>query len=208
MWEVFLLSELNYTEQIMEKIYKASREEVFIATDFLDIADYHTVRQALLRLSKYEKIQKIMNGIYYCPQYSKLLQEYESPSPNKVAMAIARKFNWTIAPSGNTALNQLGLSTQVTAKWNYISDGPYHTFKIDGFELEFKHRNNKEISGMSYKTAMVIQALKTMGKDHITEEAKIILRKHLTSEEKEKLLQEGKQTTMWIYNVIKEISED
>ena len=200
--------ELNYTEQIMEKIYNASREDVFVVTDFLEIADYHTVRQALLRLSKYGKIQKIMNGIYYCPQYSELLQEYEAPSPNRVAMAIARKYNWTIAPSGNTALNQLGLSTQVTAKWNYISDGPYHTFEIGRFELEFKHRNNKEISGMSYKTAMVIQALKTIGIDHITEDAKLILKKHLTTDEKEKLLQEGKQTTMWVYNVLKEISED
>lgn len=202
------MSELNYTDQIMEKISQASREDVFVVTDFLDIANYHTVRQSLLRLSKYGKIQKIMNGIYYCPQYSELLQEYEAPSPSKVAMAIARKFNWTIAPSGNTALNQLGLSTQVTAKWNYISDGPYHTFEIGGFELEFKHRNNKEISGMSLKTAMVIQALKTIGKDQITEETKEILKKQLTSDEKEKLLLEGKQTTMWIYNVIKEISED
>ncbi|MEG2123484.1 MAG: DUF6088 family protein, partial [Clostridium sp.] len=61
------MSEPNYTEQIMKKINNASREDVFIAVDFLDIADYHTVRQALLRLSKYGKIQKIMNGIYYCP---------------------------------------------------------------------------------------------------------------------------------------------
>ena len=61
---------------------------------------------------------------------------------------------------------------------------------------------------MSYKTAMVIQALKTIGKDQITEETKVILKKHLSSEEKEKLLLEGKQTTMWIYNVIKEISEE
>lgn len=202
------MSELNYTEQIMEKINNASREDVFVVIDFLDIADYHTVRQSLLRLNKYGKIQKIMNGLYYCPQYSKLLQEYEAPSPSKIAIAIARKFNWTIAPSGNTALNQLGLSTQVTAKWNYISDGPYHKFEIGGFELEFKHRNNKEISGMSYKTAMVIQALKTIGKDQITDETKIILKKHLSREEKEQLLLEGKQTTMWIYNVIKEISEE
>ncbi|MEG1847648.1 MAG: DUF6088 family protein, partial [Lachnospiraceae bacterium] len=83
-----------------------------------------------------------------------------------------------------------------------------HTFEIGGFELEFKHRNNKEISGMSYKTAMVIQALKTIGKDQITEETLVILEKQLTSEEKKKLLLEGKQTTMWIYNVIKEISEE
>ena len=29
-------------------------------------------------------------------------------------------YHWTIAPCGNTALNLLGLSTQVTAVWSYI----------------------------------------------------------------------------------------
>lgn len=65
-----------------------------------------------------------MRGVYYYPRYSELIQEYETPSPNKVTEAIARKFNWTIAPCGDTALNMLGLATQVPAKWSYISDGP------------------------------------------------------------------------------------
>lgn len=202
------MPELNYTAQILEMIKKSNREEVFVAMDFLEIADYHTVRQALLRLSNYGKIKKIVNGIYYCPQYSELLQEYEAPSPSNVAMAIARKFNWTIAPSGNTALNQLGLSTQVSAKWSYISDGPYHTFEIGGFVLEFKHRSNKEISGMSYKTAMVIQALKTLGREQITDDVRLKLIKQLTQEEKTTLLTEGKQTTMWVYELIKKICEE
>ena len=35
--------------------------------------------------------------------------------PDAVAKALARSYYWTIAPCGNTALNLLGLSAQVTA---------------------------------------------------------------------------------------------
>ena len=114
----------SITHQVMERIESGSRDNVYIASDFFDLGEYNAVRQALLRLEKAGKIQKIMRGVYYYPRYSELIQEYETPSPNKVAEAIARKFNWTIAPCGDTALNMLGLSTQVPAKWSYISDGP------------------------------------------------------------------------------------
>lgn len=114
----------SITHQVMERIESGSRDNVYIAFDFFDLGEYNAVRQALLRLEKAGKIQKIMRGVYYYPRYSELIQEYETPSPNKVAEAIARKFNWTIAPCGDTALNMLGLSTQVPAKWSYISDGP------------------------------------------------------------------------------------
>lgn len=108
-----------YSDMIYEKILETGNEAVFIATDFLDIADYETARKALNRLDSYGKIKKICRGVYYNPKFSELLGEYEAPSPHNVALALARKFNWTIAPSGNTALNQLGLSTQVTAHWTY-----------------------------------------------------------------------------------------
>lgn len=82
--------------------------------------------------------------------------------PEAVANALARSYHWTIAPCGNTALNLLGLSTQVTAVWSYISDGPYKTYEWNSTKLEFKHRTNKEITGLSYMTSLVIQALKRL----------------------------------------------
>ena len=37
-----------------------------------------------------------MRGVYYNPRYSQLIQEYEKPSVDEVAKAIARNFKWTI----------------------------------------------------------------------------------------------------------------
>ena len=53
-----------YSDMIYEKILEAGNEAVFIATDFLDIADYETARKALNRLDSYGKIKKICRGVY------------------------------------------------------------------------------------------------------------------------------------------------
>lgn len=174
------------SDQIISRIGQFKSEDIFVASDFADIADINTVWQVLARQEQNGNIQRILRGVYYRPIYSQLLKEYEAPSPHNVALALARKYGWSIAPSGNTALNQLGLSTQVTAKWSYISDGPYNEFEFGKVKLEFKHRNNKNISGLSYKTATVIQALKALGKDHIDDNVIMKLRKLLSMEEKRK----------------------
>ncbi len=198
----------SYIESIYNRIISLPPESAFISTDFVDIADYKTVSKSLERLEDEKKIRRVIRGVYDCPKYSEILGEFEAPSPHHIAMAIARNNNWTIAPSGNTALNQLGLSTQVTAYWLYISDGPYRIYNINNVKIEFKHRNNKEISGMSYKTAMVIQALKTLKQKYVSENIIKHLKQSLNDEEKGKLLDEAKQTTTWVYTIIKKICKN
>lgn len=195
----------SITSQIYEHMEKNNRDEVYIAADFLNLGEYHTVRQALLRLEKMGKIQKILRGVYYNPRYSELIGEYEAPSPEKVAEALSRKFNWSIAPCGDTALNQLGLSAQVPAKWSYISDGPYYEFQIGNLTVEFKHRNNREISGMSQVTALVIQALKALGKDNIEDSHITVIKRFLSDEDKRLVLKEAQQSTMWVYDAVKRV---
>lgn len=197
-----------YINQIYNRIIAEKPQKVFVISDFCDLMDYGTAKKSLSRLEENNKIQKIMRGVYYNPRYSQLIQEYEKPAMDEVAKAIARNFKWTIAPSGNTALNQLGLSTQVPAKWIYFSDGPYKTYQIGSQELEFKHRTNKEISGMSEKTILVIQALKELGEAQVTESVIQKLKRQLTDEEKATLLNETKQTTVWIFNIIKKIAQE
>ncbi|HFI0301033.1 TPA: DUF6088 family protein [Streptococcus suis] len=198
---------MNYKQKILNRIENHESNWVFIANDFFDIAGYETVRSTLNRLVEDKRIIRIMKGIYYNPNFIELIGEYEAPSINEVANAIARKYNWTIAPSGNTALNILGLSTQVPAKWTYISDGRYVSFSFGNITIEFKHRNNGDISKMSRLTAMVIQSIKAIGKDKITSNQIDYLREKLTEKEKAALRTESKYTSAWVYDVIKNISE-
>ena len=198
---------MNYKQEILNKIENFGPNKIFIANDFFDIAGYETVRSTLNRLVGDKVIMRIMKGVYYKPKYIKLIGEYAAPSVNEVANAIARKYNWTIAPSGNTALNLLGLSTQVPAKWTYISDGRYASFSFSNVTIEFKRRNNGDISKMSILTAMVIQSIKEIGKDNISQKQIDYLRGKLSEKEKLELLTDSKTTSAWVYGVIKKISE-
>lgn len=199
--------EKSYKKEIQNRIRGFHTGKVFIANDFFDIAEYETVRSTLNRMVEAGEIRRILNGIYDQPRFIEFIGEVEAPNMNETASAIARKYNWTIAPSGNTALNLLGLSTQVPAKWTYISDGRYATYQIGNTVIEFKRRNNSEISKMTRLSAMVIQAIKEIGKDKTTQQQIAILSEKLSKDEKKLLLESGKTTSAWVYKVIRKICE-
>ena len=102
------------------EFYLLLTEVFFVNSDFSDIADINTVKQSINRLIQENTLRRVFRGVFEKPKYSKLLGEYVAADPDAVAEALARCYHWTIAPCGNTALNMLGLSTQVTAVWSYI----------------------------------------------------------------------------------------
>ncbi len=182
-----------------------SGDKAFIVSDFLELGNHEAVKKALQRLEKEGKIRRILRGVYDRPEYNERFGIYSAPYIGEVAKALARQYNWNICPSGNYALNLLGLSTQVPAKYVYVSDGPYKTYRIGNTEIEFRHSNKRGISDFSYKTLIIIQALKQMGNENITDEIIQKIRSVLTEEDKETLLSEGKKTNIWIFERIKEI---
>ena len=188
---------------IRKRIQESRAGSVFVASDFADITENVKVGVSLSRLEEEGMIKRIMRGVYYKPEYSKLLGENVAPSPNNVAYAIARNFGWSIVPCGDTALNLLGLSTQVPAAWSYVSDGPYKDYSYDNTIIKFKHTTNKEISKLTPKTALVIQALKTLGKDNIRNETIERIKESTTLNERKIMLREAQYATAWIYEAIK-----
>ncbi len=138
------MARINYFERVLARIEELSAGEVFIISDFSDIADTTVVRKVLSRLEEDGKIRRIMRGVYDRPEYNNFLGEYVEPVPDKVAHALARNFGWTIVPCGDTALNMLGLSTQVPAVWLYVSDGTYKEYTYNNTTIQFKRTTNKE----------------------------------------------------------------
>ena len=197
----------SYLDQIKNRINDFDSRKVFINNDFLDIAGNETVRRTLNQLVSENKIKRVINGFYYNPIYSELIGEYEAVSIHELALAIARKYNWNIAPYNSTALNLLGLSTQVPTHYKYISSGRYKEYKIGDTVLEFKKVNPGEIANMSLKTATVIQAIKSLGKEDISREAIQKIRENLTEKERIDLMNESKSVPAWVYEVIREICE-
>ena len=195
----------DYLNQIRTSIRNCEDGSVFVSADFSQIAEKKTVNMALLRLTEEGLIQNVLFGVYYKPEFNVLLGEAVAPSPDAVAHAIARSFGWTIVPCGDAALNLLGLSTQVPSKWVYVSDGAYKEYSFGKTVIKFKHTTNKEISVVSYKTALIIQALKALGKENVTDSVVARLRRTLTNEEKLRMLSEARAATAWVYDFIRTI---
>lgn len=197
------MRENSTKKRIYDEICKMPYGKAFVISDFSGIAEYDTIKQNIKRLADDKIVIRVLPGIYYKPKYSALINEYSMVSIDEVAKAIARNNNWSIIPAGETALNMLGLSTQVPSKYEYISNGPYRTYYVDDMPLKLVHRSTKQVSNYSYMTSLLIQAIKATGKDNMSEKHIEILRNRLNDDDKKKALEEGKTSTNWIYKYIK-----
>ena len=202
------MKRINDTTAMKNRIEQFPLGMVFTSSDFADIAPNSHIGVMLSRIEKEGMAKRVLRGVYYKPEYNAFLGEYVAPSPNLVAEALARSYGWTITPCGDTALNVLGLSTQIPAAWSYVSDGMYKEYKYDNTTIKFKHTTNKEVSKLSRKTALVVQALKALGKDAIDETTIDKLKETLSGEEKKVALKEAMNVTSWIYEYIKQICKE
>ena len=195
--------------KIRDRVENAEPNTIFVTSDFMDLASTYAANGALRRMVRDGTIDQVMRGVYSKPKYNELLKRKIPPSPDDIAKAIARNYGWTIIPSGNTALNMFGLSTQVPARWEYVSDGPYKEYDIDDkLSIHFKHTANKEITRISYDSALLIQALKAIGKSNISSKDIKRLSSGIPEEKREQILKETQYTTSWIYEVIRGICNE
>jgi hypothetical protein len=130
-----------------------------------------------------------------------------SPDVDKAARAIARRQNWKIVPEGAWAANLLGLTTQVPAKIIYRTDGPNNEVPIGRRSIYFKHARPKALAGPEGKFALVVQALRHLGKESVGPREMATLRAALTPPEKRKLVKDTRFGVDWIYEVAKRIAE-
>jgi hypothetical protein len=191
--------------KILSRIYGRGRGWTFFAKDFSAEFGGANIDKALSDLTKQRKIRRVCRGMYDYPKYSELLGQTLSPDFDQVAQAFARKFNWRIQPVGDTALNLLGLSTQVPGKYVYLSDGPNRSYAIGNYKLEFKKTALKEIGFKHRESGIIVQALKSLGKERVTPEILKKIRKELAMEMCPKILKDTKSVTGWVYDCIKAI---
>jgi hypothetical protein len=193
-------------DQVLSKIYGNGKGYAFSSMDFIRDFPRDNIDKALSELVQKGKIRRVARGIYDYPKYSKLLQQNLSPDMEQVAHAYARKFNWQIEVSGDTALNILGLSTQIVGKYIYLSNGPNREYVIqDNIVLAFKKSALKNI-GFKYKeSSLIVQALRSLGKEHITDAVITKIRSQIDEKMFGKILTDTKTSTDWIYETIKEI---
>lgn len=194
--------------KIISRVYGNGRGWSFCKNDFIDLGNADAIDKALSRLTQSQRIRRIAHGLYDYPRFSDLLQKTLSPDIDQVAYAYARKFSWRIEVSGDSALNLLGLSTQIPAQYIYLSDGPSKSYDVMGVQLNFKKSSLKDIGFKHRESTLIVQALKALGKEHLSAEVFAKIREQIAKESFAKILRDTQGSTGWIYEAIKQICQD
>jgi len=194
-------------DQIFARIDRLGPGKAFSAKDFLDIATRGSIDVALGGLTRKGTIRRIRRGLYDMPKVNPALGGKLSPDIDEAAQAIARRQRWKIVPEGAWAANLLGLSTQVPSKIIYLTDGPNNEVQIGRRSIHFKHARPKAMAGLEGKFALVVQALRHLGKENVGTREIETLRTKLSPQEKRRLLRDTRFGVDWIYDVAKKIAE-
>ena len=198
-----------YMDSIDDKIMSVVKEKgdgtIVFPADFSFFGQTPSVNKALERLVKNNVLIRLARGIYYYPKMdnSGLNLGILYPTLEDVAQNIAIRDHARIAPTGNYALNVLGLSTQVPMNVVYLTDGSPRKISIrDGRGIQFIHTAPKNLA-FKCKLAMLITfALKEIGPDNVTMAQESKIKELLKHEAKEDVYQDFGLIPTWIKSII------
>jgi len=159
----------NVENKILNKMKQNRRGKLFFTNDFIALGSYKACSKALERLVKQEEIMRVSRGIYTIPKKSELLGVL-TPAYDEVINAILKRDNAKVIPTGLFAENMLGLSTQVPMKVVYLTDGSARKLKIGNMPVVFKKTSAKNLATKGKLSMLVIQALKSIRKERITDD--------------------------------------
>jgi len=195
---------ISVEEQILVKIKKAKKGTLFFNENFVSKANSDAVRKALERLVKASEIIRISSGVYVRPQTDPIIGQL-LPSIDAVVKAIAKRDKARIVPTGSYALNKIGLSTQVPMNVVYLTDGAPRKITIFGRKVLLKKTSPKNLSAIGEISQLVIQALRTLGKDNITEAEIAHIQTLLRNEKPTRLEHDFRLAPAWIREIIRPI---
>lgn len=156
------------TKEIRNIIERNGPGRLYMVQDFAGLNNDGLVTRALSRLENEGMLIRLAQGLYLCPARNKYGILF--PTIEKIAYAIAEKDKARIIPSGLTALNRLGLSTQVATNAVYITDATARELAIGNRKIIFKRAAPRNFAYKSDLFPMVVAAMKELGKDGVTDE--------------------------------------
>ncbi len=194
-------------KQIEKSIKSKSRGTLVLPSDLLLYGTSKAVQKSLERLEDKKVIVRVAHGIYVRPKISKLIGPL-TPSAEEVAEAIAKRDRIRTVPTGSYALNALGLSTQVPMNIVLLTDGSPREIKIGKRTIKFKKTTPKNLLAKGKISRLVIQALKEIGIDKVTEEEEMKILTLLAKEEEKDLKHDIALAPVWIQKIMKKALTD
>jgi len=189
------------SETLRKRIEAMPEDSVLFRSDF---PEYHSefVGETLTELTNEGILVKLAQGIYAKPRMSRFGAVL--PSVEKIVQAIAVRDNAKVLPSGMTALNALGLSTQVPMNYTYLTTGSQRTVKLTNRQVVLKRGVPKNFWYETRLIALLVQALKTLKQENVGQEELQTIRALIAKEpDKEALSKDVDKMPAWMKRLIK-----
>ncbi len=162
----------------------------------------------LTRLLRKGLIRRVRRGIYETTRQHPLIGQVGAGA-DAVAQAIARRDALKLLPSGAHAANALGLSTQVAARTAYGIAGRSRVQPGPGkSEITFRRRSPRAMALAGRASGWVAEALRNIGREHITTDRLRPLRGRLQPKDKKQLLDDLRYVPAWMRPFFRDLANN
>ena len=180
---------------------------MLVPGDFLDLGSREAVDVTLHRLAKKGTIRRLARGLYDYPKEHPVLGTL-SPSADAIAKALAGRDRTRLQPAGAYAANVLGLSEQVPAKAEFLTDGPSRTVRVGNTTIQLRRTTPRNMAVAGTLSGLVIQALRALGEQHVTPDRIEHLRRTIPADKRRELLKDLAVAPAWMHPILRRIAEE
>lgn len=188
-------------QTLREQILSSEDDAIFFRNDF---PQYHpeSVGRILTDLTEEGELIRIASGIYIKPRMSRFGPVM--PSIEHIVKAISIRDKAQILPSGDTALNALGLSTQVPMSYSFLTTGSARKLSIGKRQVTLKRGVPRNFAYKTQLIGLIVQALRCLREPNVTSKELEQIQRLITKEsDKEALIRDVHMMPVWMKRIIK-----
>ena len=191
---------------VARRVQRAASGSVFTPALFARVGSRAAVDKALQRLTERGALRRLARGLYDKPRIDALLGTLW-PSVDEIVKALSGKDRLRLQPTGAYAANLLGLSEQVPARVEFLTDGTSRTVQVGPMRIVLKRTTPRQLATAGRSSGLVIQALRNLGPAHISAHRLERLRRTLPAAERRALLADLSLAPTWMRPLLRRLAE-
>jgi hypothetical protein len=198
----------HLSSTIIRRIQAKGSGWAFTPADFSDLGDPRSVGMVLSRLSKSGKVRRVRRGIYEIPHEHPIVGTVGATT-EAIATAIARRDGLILSSSGAEAANDLGLSTQVSAKKLYGVGPRSKTINIGGSNsITFKERSSKALAITGRASGTLAEALRNIGRGKVGQADLEALSRRMKASDRRQLIEDIRLVPAWMRPLFRKVAQN
>ncbi|MES2958567.1 MAG: DUF6088 family protein [Pseudomonadota bacterium] len=202
-----LAAEPGIEADITRRVHRSKPGAVFTPALFATLGSRAAIDKAMQRLVARGELRRLSRGLYDKPRQDPLLGTLW-PSVDAIVAALTGKDKLRLQPTGAYAANLLGLSDQVPARVEFLTDGTSRTVKAGPIKIVLKRTTPRQMAAAGRTSGLVIQALRSLGPDHMTPQRLSKLRRTIPADQRQALLDDLTLAPGWMQPALRALASD